>query len=308
MSSHTILKRSGLDVSIAVFLAEASSAAYTDPASKAWASSVGFTNFKHFNRENVQGFWCNEDDVALLAFRGTSNPGQWIRDARIFPVKHPWGMVHEGFQDGVADVEQDLKEFDKVASNAKHVWITGHSLGGALAVMAAARLKIRGIKSLIYTYGQPMVGLDGFADRFAIELPGRLVRFVNQSDIVPRVPPGFNHFGILKRIVRPGVLESIQSMEAVPLPDSVAGSAKRRIESATLETALAIAESKIAEPLLIDSEMSSLTTQQYQELRAALGASSDMPALEGIELEGLLPWFSDHAISEYIRLLTEIRG
>ena len=49
-----------------------------------------------------------------------------------------------------------------------------------------------------------------FAERFSVEMPGRLWRFINQSDIVARVPPGplYRHVGAIKRIVSPGVLSS----------------------------------------------------------------------------------------------------
>ncbi|WP_437579523.1 lipase family protein [Sorangium sp. So ce887] len=86
------------------------------------------------------------------------------------------------------------------------LYITGHSLGGALAVVAAAlihidpeldaiRRKVRGI----YTYGQPMVGFSDFAARFDEEFGKKLFRHVYGKDIVPCLPPRttgpFVHFG-----------------------------------------------------------------------------------------------------------------
>ncbi|MGC4013370.1 MAG: lipase family protein [Luteolibacter sp.] len=305
MSSYTLLKKSGLHLDTAVFLAEASQAAYNDQDARRWAQAAGFTHTTVFNRGNIQGFWCTVEDVALLVFRGTSNPGQWLRDARFYPVSHPWGRVHEGFKDGVTQVEPDLLGFDEAARNARHLWLSGHSLGAAIALIAAARWKMMGIPSSLYTYGQPMVGLEGFADRFAIELPGRLVRFVNQSDIVPRVPPGFSHTGMLKRIVRPGVLEAMPALEAIaatPSPELAA--AVRGTASLTLESMEAVAQSGISKPLMIDSELSPLTAKQFLELQASLDAAGQ----GGAQLEGLFDIFRDHAITEYIRLLKEIRG
>src|SRR6202011_4561252 len=58
--------------------------------------------------------------------------------------------------------------------------LPGIASGGALAVLAAARLKSKGITSSLYTYGQPRVGFGDFADRFGVELPGRLVCFVHE--------------------------------------------------------------------------------------------------------------------------------
>ncbi|WP_437585904.1 lipase family protein [Sorangium sp. So ce1000] len=90
----------------------------------------------------------------------------------------------------------------------KALYITGHSLGGALAVIMAALLlgdpqladfreKLRGV----YTYGQPMVGYQDFKDRFERDLGKLLFRHVYRNDSIPRLPARtmgrFVHFGSL---------------------------------------------------------------------------------------------------------------
>jgi len=171
---------------------------------------------------------------------------------------------------------------------------------------------MKGIISSLYTYGQPRVGLGDFADRFAIELPARLIRFVNQSDIVPRVPPGmlYRHTGIVKRIVRPGVLEMAPALE-VPLPAdpqirNLLESAKRTALAPTLESAAAAEAAGVSEPLLIDADLAPLSEREFAEIQLALGSANDAPALEGLVLQGAFPWINHHAISEYIRLIKEI--
>ena len=208
-----------------------------------------------------------------------------------------------------------LATFDPVASASKHVWVTGHSLGGALALVAAARLKMKtGVAPLLHTYGQPAVGLNDFAERFSIELPGRLWRFVNQSDIVTRVPPGpyYRHTGTVKRIVRPGVLESIAAakveLESAPaIPER--GAAVRNVVAggAALESASSVSGAGIERPLFIELDAVPLTELEFSQLQLALGAAA-WPELKGPALEGAIPWFEDHAISEYIRLLAEIKA
>lgn len=264
----TLLTRTGLDLDVAVFLAEASAVAYSPAvAIRAWALANGFgAQCTPFDHDNIQGFWCVAGDVALLAFRGTSNPAQWIRDLRLIPLEHPWGRVHAGFKGGIDLSEPDVFAFEKAAAAAKRVWVTGHSLGGALAVMAAARLKIHGITSSLYTYGQPRVGLGGFAERFASELSDALIRFVNQDDIVPRVPPGllYRHTGIVKHIV-PGALEGTGND-------------------------------------LADTEPPPMSEEEFAALQETLRKPG------GENFESVLTWVSDHSITEYVRLLTEIRG
>lgn len=310
-TDYTILKRSGFDFEVAVFLAEACQAAYTSASD--WANQAGFETAHFFDRGNVQGFWCEKDGVALVAFRGTTNPGQWLRDVRFMPWRHQWGLVHRGFLDGVQDVEIDLQSFDEAARGANHVWITGHSLGGALALVAAARAKMAGIAPSLYTYGQPRVGLGDFADRFAIELPGKLIRFVNQSDIVTRVPPGllYRHTGLVKRIVRPGVLELVPSLE-IPLPADPRWrgqieAASRAATIPAMESAAAAEAAGITAPMFIDNDLSPLSDKEFAELQLALGSAAEVPILEGPVLEGALPWIADHAIDAYIRLLQQIR-
>lgn len=87
----------------------------------------------------------------------------------------------------------------------QRLYITGHSLGGALAVLAAARLyheyptvmdaKLGGV----YTFGQPMVGDPAFASRCEAEFGPRLFRHIFRNDVVPHWPPRsagpFQHAG-----------------------------------------------------------------------------------------------------------------
>ena len=78
----------------------------------------------------------------------------------------------------------------------KQVIFTGHSLGGALAVVAAARSKYVGE---VYTFGQPRVGNR----KYSKQVKSKVYRFVNNNDIVPRIPPPlvFRHQGTKYQIV-----------------------------------------------------------------------------------------------------------
>lgn len=178
----------------------------------------------------------------------------------------------------MAQVEEDLRGFDQAAAQAEHVWITGHSLGGALAVLAAARLKLQGIAPHVYTFGQPRVAFGEFADRFDAELSGRLWRFVNQSDLVPRLPPGlfYRHCSKVKRIVRPGQLEAAGLADLTPAE-------------------------------FIDTELDPLTDDECDALLQQLETNPEASAPEGIQLEGRFALLGDHSMREYVRLLTDIR-
>ncbi|MDH3439046.1 MAG: lipase family protein, partial [Betaproteobacteria bacterium] len=76
------------------------------------------------------------------------------------------------------------------------VWVTGHSLGGALAVLAAVKLFVESRVDIagLYTFGQPPLGTLGFCSELEKQLPARFFRFVDHTDAVSDVPI-FSHVG-----------------------------------------------------------------------------------------------------------------
>lgn len=149
------------------------------------------------------------DAFRVLAFRGTEGDsfGDWVTNAN-FRHAHPdWlpladdgvannqavSQVHAGFDralDAVwSDIATGLRELDDEVG-PQPLWITGHSLGGALAQIAAVRLKLQEAEVHgLYTYGQPRVGNQRFAALTDRLLARRYFRVVNNRDIVPMVPP-----------------------------------------------------------------------------------------------------------------------
>src|SRR5262249_54451343 len=99
---------------------------------------------------------------------------------------------------------------------AKPVWLTGHSLGAALATLAAARWAAGHRVQGLYTFGSPRVGNAAFA----ATVPGPCYRFVNNNDVVTRLPPpglfaGYRHVGVLKYIRTDGVIVEDPAPEGV---------------------------------------------------------------------------------------------
>jgi hypothetical protein len=66
------------------------------------------------------------------------------------------------------------------------IWFTGHSLGAALATLAA--LRVRSTQG-VCTFGSPLVGDQVFAGSFNARFAFRSLRYVNDHDLVTRVPP-----------------------------------------------------------------------------------------------------------------------
>jgi hypothetical protein len=149
-------------------------------------------------------------DVAELVIINRSD--FWI-DSQFLPaVCAVGGRVHSGFLSAFAGVSERLDELLKSRLEGQKVWLTGHSLGGALATLAAAHLG-RGSVQGLYTYGCPRVG-DA---NFTTVLPETShLRFVHRQDSVVNQPPeflGYVHAGILRHlpgIPRKGTLESLR--------------------------------------------------------------------------------------------------
>ena len=144
------------------------------------------------------------DDFAVLVFRGTHNLLDWLTNVKVLP--RAWdgpGKVHAGFRDAFESVWQAVDAFlDTIAGP---VFYTGHSLGGALATLAAARRA----PQALYTFGAPRTGDAAFAR--ALHTSGNIrvptFRVVNNRDLVTRVPPvdlGFMHAGAVHYFTHDG--------------------------------------------------------------------------------------------------------
>jgi hypothetical protein len=127
------------------------------------------------------------EGMLVLAFRGTQMSLKDIKsDIKANLISAPGGgRVHQGFLEAFQQVEGQIK-----SGLQKHkglpVYITGHSLGGALAMLATRYLGTDSTGAT-YTFGCPRVGDDEFFKK--IKTP--VYRIVNAADGVARVPFGF---------------------------------------------------------------------------------------------------------------------
>ncbi len=165
----------------------------------------GFSEVFHFQsntpRIDTQAFMAINNDAVVVSFRGTepTNPVDFFTDFTTAPIAFKdkfgfsgWGTIWEGWAMGLLAVwPQLLQKLSEYDNDKRSLWITGHSLGGAIAtVMAAvvANLSDHPIQG-VYTYGQPRVGDPDFCKRYNQKLGNCTFRHVNNYDLVPHIPP-----------------------------------------------------------------------------------------------------------------------
>ena len=159
---------------------------------------------------NTEAALIEHKEYLCMVFRGTDEPRDWIDNANAFSTEKLFGEFHKGFWDATEEIWPYLyAEYQKKYRETKRpLFITGHSLGGAMATIAAARL-IHLDKPFIsvYTFGQPRVMKRDTARIFNVECGTRFFRFLNNNDIVPRLPPRFmeySHVGTFLYISKEG--------------------------------------------------------------------------------------------------------
>lgn len=163
--------------------------------------------------------------VVILCYRGTepANLGNWLGDADVGSHTIDVGggqlVVHSGFDRNVSATRWPILELLQAAARGESIarpgarvdhplealYVAGHSLGGAMAVLFALRLvgsedgrSLDGRLRAIYTFGQPLATGGPLPER-TLAVARRLFRHVHARDVVPSLPPAawgaLEHFG-----------------------------------------------------------------------------------------------------------------
>jgi len=195
------------DPQAANFLGQASHMAYRSAGDvekrlKSWKMEL----IHFFDVADTQAFLArtpNPDGAMILAFRGTESLKDWMTDVDVNLVNGPGGKVHDGFLCALNTVWRRLLKLMDATREKRSLWITGHSLGGALATLAAAKIRLEKDQAVsgLYTFGSPRVGNEDFARNFDADFYYQNYRMVNNNDIVPRIPfrwLSYRHTGVFK--------------------------------------------------------------------------------------------------------------
>ena len=273
---------------VAETLATISEVAYQPPvdAEKSYGD-LGLTHVTPVVAGSMIGYVVSVEDVTVIAFRGTDSDeiSDWIANLSQSAVDTPHGPIHKGFHNAYFSLKPQVV---KILSERKpkHLWITGHSLGGALALVCAydlietEQVQIRGL----VTFGQPMVARRDLAKYLNKTLLGRYARFVNKADVVARIPPSYTYCGSLVWFTDNGIERS----------------QKKRLYGAIDSDEVLIDE---------ENELQPLTEEEFAQLQAELRAeNSELERLpDGTPIfKGDTPWIRDHAMGFYLELIRGI--
>lgn len=160
--------------------------------------------------ENTQAYVAHSPEVVLVAFRGSQCPTSldgfkdWLLTNASNYLVLPEGRIgtdfaaagvgarfHRGFMAALdviwtpllVAVEEAMRQAERP------LWVTGHSLGGALALLAAWRFERNFLAvDQVITFGAPMIGNDAAASAFEKQFGDRIARYVNFEDPVPLLP------------------------------------------------------------------------------------------------------------------------
>jgi hypothetical protein len=157
---------------------------------------AGMNQVVFLDKDTTQCFVASNDKFALVIFRGSEI---WKKKEKFDPAKvladlmtdvdirlvkwEQGGKVHRGFKNALDEVWDDLFiHIEKLHRKGLKIWFGGHSLGAALATLAADRSPYA---AGVYTIGSPRVGDRDFKNQYHVQA----YRIVNNSDIVAKVPP-----------------------------------------------------------------------------------------------------------------------
>jgi triacylglycerol lipase len=169
---------------------------------------------------HTRGLVLEGSGIRFVVFAGT-DPfvlANWVSDFD-FPIE---GGIHKGFAQALEAAWPTVKSALTQSGAAARVWFVGHSLGAALAALAAKRAnnELGTEAEAIYTFGMPRAGDATFAAAYEQVLGARTFRLVHGDDIVASVPPAALHFRHVGRLLQCARFDQFRGMPAATASDT----------------------------------------------------------------------------------------
>lgn len=129
-------------------------------------------------------------DITVIAVRGTAAVEDWLINFAVAKVDTEHGPFHSGFFD---EAKKNLQRLEDVVRDSPLLYVTGHSLGGAVASILATIWRNRNQVRTPYVFASPRVATKHSG------LQSSRFNYVRPLDIVPRLPPtamGYTDSGV----------------------------------------------------------------------------------------------------------------
>jgi len=198
-------------------LAKISGIAYKDRnIAKHEFRKLGFAQTHFANHEGAQCYIVWNATELVVAFRGTeANRWNDIKaDLRAWLIPSKHGKSHKGFSNELDKLYHEVEHKVCALGDNKKIYVTGHSLGGAMATLCVSRLETIYSVDFLCTFGSPRVG-----NRKCINSISSLHhRYVNNNDVVTTVPPAlltYKHHGEMKYINHYGEIRNMTFWQRV---------------------------------------------------------------------------------------------
>lgn len=181
-----------MTICIPLVCANAAALAYKENAElQEGAYRCGFTSANQFLERNHAVTIFEHEMGIVVAFRGTKTLRDWKSNLSILPTRRTWGVLHRGFALAAEalwpQIELAIRE---AGASGKKITFTGHSLGGAMAVVGAlkAHYELNVPVLGIITFGQPPLATKSIQASLQQAGINHYLRFVNSVDVVVTGP------------------------------------------------------------------------------------------------------------------------
>ena len=163
--------------------------------------ATGFivTNILYDPLTDLEGFigYLSSSRAIWIVFRGSNSFLNWLDNFQVRQVDYTtWSncsgcKVHNGFYHATLNLRNKTIDYIHILQKiypTYDLYISGHSLGSAIADLMSMELASEGIKSNVYIYGKPRVGNQAYSEFYSKTIPNHY-RHTHNKDIVPHLPP-----------------------------------------------------------------------------------------------------------------------
>lgn len=150
---------------------------------------------------NTRGLLVQENKRVFVSFKGSNSIMDLMEAAKVMPVETKYGLIHKGFWKQYVSIKNQLLDELAKIDNPRHVYFTGHSMGGCIAMMCAIdAMEVIHLPSVThcYMFGSPAFcnadvvqhTIDHVHDWVCVDLTGDLVAQVplNPVFVKPKEP------------------------------------------------------------------------------------------------------------------------